>query len=409
MGIVKKIKKDSETIKPQEVITYPEGVVDFEAYRTYLSYKKRIDNPKYRFIDTSDEEIMVDLATPVHIIERKIQYLPSEERKTILEQCKAYRVISGKTSIWKLRAFKIPAKQLREAQILDIRSSEVFEMFARMYSIDEIHRIINQEWEIPLEKGALEAFRRIHLVEIREKQIEKNRSWDGVRLGWKRSRLEELALLYEDRKSKYLTTRKSEDYKLLLQTIEQIRKEVEGDKITIDGDITNRVEEVINRHINFEVMAKMNILQIILSRVSFTQKVNPLYLLYRLQTSYYAKHTGFGGKIEENMPVQHPSKLVYDFDDLERKNREIEYQDTLMKEKLEADVKVLPTENATLDKFQKDLLDKIKKKRLEVNQAQFQVDQEDESRSSKDKIKADKEWQKLVKRASKKDGDKLSE
>jgi len=408
MAIVKKIAKEDKCIQPQEVIVYPEGVVDTEAYKTYLGYKKRLDNPKYRFVDTSDEEIMVDLATPTKYIERNIQYLPAEERKLILEQAHAYRVISGKTSIWKLRAFKIPARQLRQAQVLDIRSGEVFEMFARMYSIDEIHRIINQEWEISLEKSSIEAFRRIHLVEIREKQIEKNRSWDGVRLGWKRSRLEELALLYEDRKAKYVTSHKSEDYKLLLQTIEQIRREVEGDKITIDGDITNRVEEVINAHINMEILAKMNILQMILARVAFIQKSNPLYLLYRLQNSYYAKHTGFGGKIDEGAPILHPSKLVYDFDDLERRNREIDYQDQLMKEKLEEEVKVLPSEEGGLDDFQKTLLNRIKKKKLEVNQAQFQVDQEESARSAKDKIKADKEWTKLLERTKSK-RDKLSE
>lgn len=387
-----------KTVDSNAITQFPDGVVDTDAYESYLEYKKRTQEHRNRYFQTSEEGLIIDLGAYggfEYSSRPKIKHLPIAEQNKAKAAFENYKRLIGKMSTWKRKAFKIPINQVQDSQILDLRSTEVFELFARMYSVDEVHQIINQQWDVTVQRSTIETFRRIHLGEIRERQIEKSKNLDDIRLGWKKSRLEELSSLYMDRKAKYVTSRSPNEYKLLLQTIEQIRREVEGDKFTIEADMTLKIEETINYHINQELMKNLNILQIVLARVGSRQQLSPLYLLYRLQNSFYAKHTGFKGIIKEDEEIELPSRMVYDFDELGRLNEQFETNDLALQKSLSSP-RVLTNEEPILDNFAQKLMIKLKSARQDVNEAQYVVEEEEQKRSSEAKTQAEQEWKDLL-------------
>jgi len=131
--------------------------------------------------------------------------------------------------------------------------------------------------------------------------------------------------------------------------------------------------------------------------VAFTQKKNPLFLLYKLQSSYYRKYTGFGGKIEESEPVSLPSQLIYDFDEIGRRVGEVEHEEVVQQEQFQEEKGVTALEKKEMDDFQKKLIDKIRRLKRDISQAQFDIDREEANRSMKERVRSEKEMNKLVK------------
>jgi hypothetical protein len=136
--------------------------------------------------------------------------------------------------------------------------------------------------------------------------------------------LDEYSQLYEHRKTRYEETNNREDYKLLIQTLEAIRKEVEGDRLTVDGGIEINVQQNIQMHINQQVFRELNILDFIVAKVSARVGVNPQKLMYSLENSYYAKFTGFKrpDNNRDTDEIHYPSRELYDFDMIRTKATE---------------------------------------------------------------------------------------
>jgi hypothetical protein len=225
----------------------------------------------------------------------------------------------------------------------------------------------------------VENFRKRHLDRIKEKQEEYKRDYSDVRLGHKRSRLDELQYLYNHRKQKYEESENKDDYKLLLQTIEQIRKEVEGDKFTIDGHLTMDVEHTVNLHIQNEVLKNIVINDIIVGRLSARIGVDSRVLINKLHNSYYAKFTGFDTSQADSLdevPI-YPSKFVYNFDDLERHSLELKNKEEDFKRSLPV---LEPAQKAHMTDVKSILLEKIRNKKAQINESQQRVDDIDDAK-----------------------------
>jgi AraC-like DNA-binding protein len=209
------------------------------------------------------------------------------------------------------------------------RSEEILDLFGKFYSGTEVHKIITTEWKYRTVKyDWVLKFQRENVEMIEQLRDEYQKNVSNVRLVHKRSRLDELSGLYQSRKAKYEQSESREDYKLLLITIEQIRKEIEGQRLTIDGHIQVEHEHRIQEHVNTEILKHLNINDLIVSRLCARLKMSPKYLLYRLHQSYYKKFTGFLPKQTETESVPiYPSSIVYDFDNIHDKMEALELKD----------------------------------------------------------------------------------
>ena len=193
-------------------------------------------------------------------------------------------------------------------------SAQIIALFGKFYTLDQVAEILKTEFGLEhFSITSLANFRLRHIENIKEIQEEYKRDYGEIRLTHKKSRLEELNELYFERRIIYNSTKQREDYKLLLQTIEQVKREVEGDIITVNGTIDINVEVTVQSHIHQELLKGLSIKDIIIARVAGRLGVNPAYLISRLHNSFYKKFNGFN-IIDENSDIFYPSEVVYDFD-----------------------------------------------------------------------------------------------
>ena len=103
----------------------------------------------------------------------------------------------------------------------------------------------------------------------------------------------------------------------MLKTLEQIRKEAEGDILTINGAIDVNIEAQIQEHIQEEIYKTINLKEIILGRVAARMNYDPSKLIAALHNSYYAKFVQISGEYDEDAEITYPSSQAYDFTKIE--------------------------------------------------------------------------------------------
>lgn len=344
----------------------PEGVVDKEAYKEYL---KLSVNPilTTKKVHICSDYTEVNLALFPHLITKIIEHLPVEEQNSILTKKQIYYKLQNKLTAVKRKAFgktQGGANVKGTNSLLSDRRTELVELFGRMFNVDEILKIVNKEWGIPVSKDTVKRFRTDNREEI-EKRIEIFKaSYSDIRLGVKRSRLEELVYLYGRQKDKYIDTNAREDYKLLLSTLDHIRKEAEGDRLTINGKVDVSYEANIHMHLREEVYKSLNLKEIILGRVAARMGISPVKLIYSLNNSFYNKFSNVLGTFDEDAAnsteVVYPSQMNYDFERIKREaqKRDEEIEDAIIVEE-NKDEKDL----SRAERIKQEMLEKIARKK----------------------------------------------
>ena len=304
-------------------------------------------------------------------IKHRMQDLDAEEQTEVLATASEYQSIKGKITMLRRKIGGVLLFQKNEDWIkAQERQQEILDLFGKMFSASEVHKIITTEWNLRRVKyETLLKFQREHKDTIAGLKDKYQNDVNSVRLVHKRSRLDELSSLYSSRKGKYEESKSKTDYELMLKTLEQIRKEVEGQQIHINGQIKVEHELAVQDHINSEIMKSLNINDIIIGRLCARLKVNTKYIMYRLHTSYYSKFTGFlPNEMSEDEEIQYPSQIVYDFNRIESLNTELDIKDIDYKNE-----PVLVSESKVLS-----LRDKIKaqleEKRDRVNKQKGNID-----------------------------------
>lgn len=362
---------------------YPVGVIDTVAFDTMVRMKAECQNSPIRFFETSLDTTVDNNSAWNHIRNKYQGEIPDDELEAMLSQWKEHRSNIGKVQHFTHLAYKT---KRTKAIILDHKYAEILELFGRYLSLTEVHKIVCQDWGMSINAGSLEKFRIEHIAEIQAKQEEYVKTYSNVRLGHKRSRLDELTYLYRDRKSIYELTQKGDDYKLLLQTIEQIRREIEGDKLTIDGQFSIQVEQTLSYHIQNEILQELNIKQLIVSKVAVRMNKNPLKLMTYLENSTYAKFAGFKkpevGLMEDK--IIYPSQSIYNFNDIkEAHERGLIEEAAIIKEEIQ-EQKALPSR----EDVKKDIIMRLRAKRISLDNTQNTINAISEARS-RTKVKQD--------------------
>ena len=277
-----------------EPFKIPNGVKDVEAYKDYLAKEKEINEHPDRYLQTSDLSLRVDLCTTPHILRKQVAHLPDAEKDLIEKQMSVFRSLIGELSALKRRMYGTLEEGKGKGGLgpANHRKAEALELFGRMFKPAEVHKIITTEWGFDIGLDSVISFYKQNIDEINQLQERFKQDYSDVRLGHKKSRLVELEDIYNIRKTRYAVSESLADETQLLKIIDQIKRETEGD-LVINGKTKVEVELSVKKQIANEYLKDFNITALIVTRVAARLGKNPLYVLARLQSSMYAKFTGF--------------------------------------------------------------------------------------------------------------------
>lgn len=332
---------EQELLDKFKGVIIPPDVTNKRAYLKFLEVDKEYRDSFHDY-QTSKEDLVVRVEWAPPTLRKAIKDLPDKEQKVILDLNAKVLKLRGKRLGFKNAAYgNVYQKGDTIKRTLFERRLELITYFSRFYSIKEVHRIVTTQWRVGMSYQTLVDFFNDNLEEVKRGQEEYKKNLEEIRLVYKKNRLEELLELYNHRKEIYTTGHYGNDYKLLLLTLEQIRKEIEGDKLTVDGALKVELERTVNIHIQQEVLQELPIKSLIIALVSAKLNIDPTYLMSRLQRSYYAKFSGVLEAEQDMMTdkILYPSALVYDFDKIRLNN-----QSRISKEKEMKSLIPIPTE-----------------------------------------------------------------
>lgn len=255
--------------------------------------------------------------------------VPSSEVERLLKSAKLLRSMLTHMAALRRRVwgFKNEGEKASFNSFTEFKKQEILELYGKFWTHDEVIEHIYTLYGVTLSKGSLGLWRRKYVEEIAQLQEAHKRDFSDLRLGYKRSRLEEYTELYGIQKFKWKQTESREDYKLMLATLQEIRKEVEGDKLVIDGNFHVQVEHEINLKVQREALKTLNIYDIVISRLAAKAGISPMKIISRLHSSFYAKHSGLGRTVNYEDEIIWPSQQSYDFEALGKQQAVIAEQD----------------------------------------------------------------------------------
>jgi len=361
---------DSAKEIDEKMVKNPDALAKFKAL-----VKSPLLNEKAMYEASNGEIINIAWLKP-HL-DSKIAALPSAEQEKILVMKTTYHKLLLKASVLRKQAMGVDMGMPRGADhplLLQPKEEELIELFGRMFSPEEVHKIVVEDFKLPASLQQVINFRRKHLNTITEKIELFKREYSDIRLGVKRSRLEELVWMYNRLKSKYKETDSREDVRVMLSLIEQVRKEVEGDTIKFEGNLDVNLESTVNIHLQKEVFHQLNINQIIMGRVASRMGQQSIDLVRALQDSYYSRFNKMNGIDDVDYEeIEYPSNVPYDFDQIKTLNGkdELALDERNAKRKVDKEAKM---EQAAVLGFKEKLLAKLANKQEEVKNKVIDVE-----------------------------------
>lgn len=300
-------------------IEIPEEVVDKKAYMKFIALSR---NPiiKNYFVETSDGE-SINLRTAPQWIRKYIAHLTPAEQDEIMQKKQQWQSVNMKMRAAESAAFGKKNGVGRPKQ--DALEHDIVELLGRMFTISEVVRIMGEDNEIIVTEDQVKSVLKRRLVEVERKREEFRNKVADVRLYNKRPRLEELAWMYSKMKMRYVAYSGIDAYNAMLRTLEQLRKEAEGDQININGALEVNVNVEIQAHIQKEILKTINLKEIIIGRICARMGYDTKKLIASLHNSYYSKFVQISGDFDPNAEMEYPSLINYDYNEIERRNAAI--------------------------------------------------------------------------------------
>lgn len=301
----------------------PDEVVSPKDYRVAMALKENPVLKNTLYLASTGEYINIGWLPAT--LSRKIEHLSPGEQEEILELKHRYSAIRAKIAVAMAKAYghagRYRGKTREEFLGLPVKSpfeKDVIELLGKMFTTEEVLRILTEDNHVECTEEEIKSIFRKNITEIEKKREKFRNEVADVRLYNKRPRLEELAWMYAKMKTRFNTLQSSDSYNAMLRTLEQIRKEAEGDILTLQGGIDVNIEANIQAQIQKEIFKTLNIKEIIIGRVAARMNFDPVRLLAGLHNSIYAKFVDLGGDYEEGAEMEYPSNKAYDFAEIER-------------------------------------------------------------------------------------------
>lgn len=329
-------------------IPIPEDVVNPKEYLKWYGYSKHpiLTNP-YQTVSTGEE---INIAMLPHRLKTAIAHLSPKEQEDILELKKKWIALNSKRNVAKAMAYgrmgcyggkKIEKKEDRAILKRSPFEEDIMELLGRMFTVPEVVKILGEDNGIAIDEDDVKKVLKQNIVEIERKREEYRNKITDVRLYNKRPRLDELGWMYSKMKARYIALNSIDAYNCMLRTLEQIRKEAEGDILNINGALDINVEVTIQNHIQKEILKTINLKEIILGRVAARMNFSLPKLIAGLHNSYYAKFVDISGDFDPNAEMMYPSAMAYDFTAIERQSgrevQDIKAEDVTEQEKSSAE------------------------------------------------------------------------
>jgi len=303
-----------------KTIEIPTEVVNRKKYIEYLMLTKHptIVNRVY----TTSEGEELNLAMFHDKLANKIRHLPPKEQEIIWELKGDYQSMLIRKNHAKAMAYgnerrpnepdPVGHKRKRSAHEHDI-----VELLGKMFTTKEVVRVMGEEVGVVVDEKEVKAILQKHVVEIEKRREKYRNEVSDVRLYNKRARLEELTWMYSQIRNRWVNFKGLDAYAMLLRTLEQIRKEAEGDVINVNASMDVNVNLQIQNYIQKEILKTINLKEIILGRVAARMGYDYVKLIAGLHNSYYAKFTLVSGEYNTNSVMNYPSLMSYDFTAIE--------------------------------------------------------------------------------------------
>lgn len=307
-------------------IVIPDGVVDVKAYKQYYALSNHPIFGQSRFVETSDGG-EVNLGAMTGNFRRYIAHLSPKEQEELMEMKTKFNQLLMKKNRLKAKAFGNigwSKKKKKDEPNYTPYEADIVELLGRMFTIAEVVKIMGEDNEVIINEDDVKRVLKKHINEVERKREEFRNKVADVRLYNKRPRLEELAWMYSKMKMRYVSGNSTDSYNAMLRTLEQIRKESEGDVVNINGAIDMNVNVEINAHIQKEILKTINLREIILGRIAARMQYDPMKLIAGLHNSYYAKFVQISGDFDPDEEMQFPSLINYDYNEIERRNAQVD-------------------------------------------------------------------------------------
>lgn len=351
----------------KEKIVIPSDVVNPQAYKKMIALMRHPILQNTIYVSSEGDEINIGMLP--HVLERKIKHLSPKEQEQIREMKRKYNQMRAKITTEKALAYGHSGRnggRTKEEVIKFLEKSpfenDIIELLGRMFTITEVVQILGEENGAVVKEHDVKKVFKEHIVEIERKREEFRNKVTDVRLYNKRPRLEELAWMYGKMKNRFNINNSSDAYNSMLRTLEQIRKEAEGDILTVNGVVDINIEAQIQEHIQQEVYKTINLKEIILGRVAARMNYDPAKLISGLHNSYYAKFVQISGEYDDDAEMIYPSSQAYDFTKIEM---EAEKKSISMEPE-----KISNEEKSSAYNIKDLFLNKIKKQRSSIEQKQ---------------------------------------
>ena len=338
-------------------IEFPEEVVDKKEYMKYIAFSR---NPiiKNHWYETSDGE-NINLRTAPQWIRKYIAHLSPKEQEDVMAKKQEWQRIN-----MKMRAAEAAAFGRRYGRVgrpkNDSLETDIVELLGRMFTIPEVVKIMGEDNEVIVTEEQVKQVMKRRLGEIERKREEYRNKVADVRLYNKRPRLEELAWMYGKMKMRYVAYEGVDAYNAMLRTLEQVRKEAEGDQININGSLDVNINVEIQAHIQKEIIKTINLKEIILGRIAARMGYDTKKLIASLHNSYYSKFVQISGEFNPNAEMEYPSLVNYDYNEIERRNANVDDVVDIEAEEVKDD------EKEKANAVREMLLAKIRKQRQEA-------------------------------------------
>lgn len=315
-----------------EKIVIPEGVVNRKAYIKFLAFSKHpiLVN---QIISASDGT-EINMGTLPHRLRKCIEHLPPKEQEYFIDLKKKYSQVLQKKNIAKAEAYGNMGrhnKNLKRETDPDLiyqkkaeiaLEKDIITLLGRMFSIAEVVRILVEDNGIAVSPEKVKSILAKNLTTVEKLRDEFRNKVTDVRLYNKRPRLEELAWMYSKMKMRYIAMNSDSAYMAMLRTLEQLRKESEGDILNINSQVDVNLNIELQAHIQKEIIKTINLKEIILGRIAARMNYDTKKLVAGLHNSYYNRFVQISGDYDPNAEMQYPSLINYDFADIEMKNAE---------------------------------------------------------------------------------------
>ena len=289
------------------------------------------------------------------------EHIPDREAKRISDAISMLNDMKIQKGRW-VRAYKKGTYVTKTRDVLDIKKTEIIEWFGEYKDSAEIQRLIYKKWKHNVSAARLRSLYSENRKKIEDLRSEYEKTNGYIKLANQRGRLEEYAYIYDTQRQKY----EDSDYAVphtrpMLEVLDKIKKEIDGEKIVLDIQGKIDVDMTMNVNKSFQqVTSQIPMMSFIVALAASKRGIAPDSIMSKLQSSIYKGYSGVSGfwDGEKNQDLSIlPSNQVYDWlkasqervEDVEHEEIKIDVEEEKKEEVNEVRQKMLDTLKARMN------------------------------------------------------------